>query len=545
MPLVMDTVGQRPSEDTAALKARLGMYAVFSQGKDSLIFVETPLLRCGFRSKGAQLAIHILKQHRRRGEEPVQLWDSLQQAVFLFAEGRNIIRSDELHFSVEYAPRRPLLQGEDSIVFRLSLARDTFIRVSYRFTADRYDFWQRIEFRGLRERLRNPYLLYSIAYKTPQTEPSTELMKPYCALYYKQGDEVEALRPDEDDPEQKSLQGRIRWIAAKGQFFTTLLQGEEAYVAATLTSLPFTDLPSYQLQLQLPLEGEVAQQRWYLGPAHYPLLRSYKEKYEDQLNLGWSFIRYINTGFIIPVFNFLERYIPSYGIIIAILALLVKVILSPLTWRSYLLGVRMQVINELPEVKALEEKYKNDPQKLMMERSLLYQQLGVNPLSGCIPLLLQIPIFFAMTSFFPNAFELRQKGFLWSTDLSSYDDLIGWSFQIPLLGDHISLFALLTGLSTLAYTYFTQQGQSPSMPGLKWLPYLTPVIFFLFLNSYSSALSWYYFVLNLLTIGQTIAMKRFIDKESLIRKLREVQRKKQSKAQVAQQRAQMRRWFKR
>ncbi|MCX7763619.1 MAG: membrane protein insertase YidC [Bacteroidia bacterium] len=531
--------------DSAALRARFGAYAPFVKGGDSLFSVETQYAVFEFGTRGARLHRYLLKGFHAQKSQPLYLWDSLHKHAFLFAEGRTIISSEQLFFSLIYAPKGPILSGEDSVVFRLSLAPDTFIQVTYYIPAKSYHFRSSVAFHGMRGRLRNPYIVQTITYETPQTEPSSEAMRPYCALYYRQADEVESVTPDEEERIQKVLQGRIRWVSAKGQFFCALFQAEEAFSSAILTSLPYTNLPKYQIELQLPLHNDRAQQQWYLGPTRYTLLRSYKEGYEQQLNLGWSFIRYINTGFIIPVFAFLEKYIASYGIIITILALLVKIILSPLTWRSYLLGARMQIINELPEVKALEEKYKDDPNKLMIERSLLYQQLGVNPLSGCVPLLLQIPIFFAMTSFFPNAFELRQKSFLWTHDLSSHDTLISWGVDIPLIGDHLSLFALLTALSTLAYTYFTQQGQSSTLPSLKWLPYLTPVIFFFFLNGYSSALSWYYFVLNVLTIVQTILMKRFINKEELIRKLRDTQRKKQNKAQIAQQRARLRQWMKR
>ncbi|MCX7606682.1 MAG: YidC/Oxa1 family insertase periplasmic-domain containing protein [Bacteroidia bacterium] len=533
-----------PPLDSASRIARFGVYAAHTEGRDSLFSVETPLARWTFSSRGARLLRHQSKNFFTSTGTPVTLWDTTHSQAFLFAEGRTILSSEDLYFSVVHTPPPFFSEGTDSVVFRLTLASDTFIEVTYRIAAHDYRLGWEVNLSPIASRLRNPYILHRISYETPQTEASAELMKPHCALYYRQGDEVESISPDEEDPVTQSLQGRIRWVSAKGQFFCSLFQGEEPFSAATLHSLPFSTLPRYQLQLQVPLQGGRARETWYLGPTRYTLLRSYGELYEKQLNLGWKFIRYINTGFIIPLFAFLEKFLGSYGLIITILAIIVKLLLSPLTWRSYLLGVRMQVVNELPEVKALEEKYKDQPDKLMVERSLLYQQLGISPLSGCIPLLLQIPIFFAMTSFFPNAFELRQESFLWAKDLSSYDTILQWGWKVPLLGDHLSLFALLTALSTLAYTYFTQQSQAAANPALKWLPYFTPVIFFLFLNGYSAALSWYYFVLNLLTIGQTLLMKRFVDKEALIKKLREVQRKKQNKVTIAQQRARMRKWLK-
>ncbi|RMF52775.1 MAG: membrane protein insertase YidC, partial [Bacteroidetes bacterium] len=447
------------SADSSARAARYGAYAPFTEGKDSLFVVQTPYARWVFGTRGARVVEYTLSHFRTAEGQPVVLWDSTQVQRFLFAEGRTILASDELYFTLLHAPKGPVQQS-DSVVFRLAFSPDTFIQVVYRLSGLDYRVGWEVRFVGLAGRLRNPYLLHSVQYTTPRTEASVELMRPHCAFYYRQGEEVASLTPEEDEPIQQALQGRIRWVSAKGQFFCALFQGEEAFSDVVLRALPYGDgLPAYQAELQLPLVDGKAQETWYFGPTRYALLRRYGEGYEKQLNLGWSFIRYINTAFIIPVFGFLEKFIPSYGVIITILALLVKIILSPLTWRSYLVGVRMQVIQELPEVKALEEKYKDQPDKLMIERSLLFQQLGVNPLSGCVPLLLQIPIFFAMTSFFPNAFELRQQGFLWASDLSSYDAVLKWGFRIPVLGDHLSLFALLTALSTLAYTYFTQRSQ--------------------------------------------------------------------------------------
>ncbi|MCS7189697.1 MAG: YidC/Oxa1 family insertase periplasmic-domain containing protein [Bacteroidia bacterium] len=546
LPLSRSGILVQPNSplDSAARVARYGPYAPYTLGKDSLFTVETAVAKWTFGTRGARLHKQELKLFSTPKGTPVTLWDSTQRESFTFAEGRNILSSEELFFTLIHAPDKPLIHLSDSVVFRVSFSPDTFLQVTYRLHPSVYRIEREIKFQGLAGRLRNPYLLHTITYHTPQTESSTELVKPYCALYYRQADEVEMISPDEEESIQKALQGRIRWVSAKGQFFCALFQGEQAFSAANLTAFPFTNLPAYQVQLQLPLTGEVARETWYLGPTRYTLLRSYDEMYERQLELGWGFIRYINTAFIIPCFALLEKFIDSYGIIISILAILVKIVLSPLTWRSYLLGVRMQVVNELPEVKALEEKYKDQPDKLMLEKSLLYRQLGINPLSGCVPLLLQIPIFFAMTSFFPNAFELRQQRFLWANDLSSYDALIKWGLEIPLIGDHISLFALLTTLSMVAYAHFTQQNQTTAYPALKWLPYLTPFIFFLFLNEYSAALSWYYFVLNMLTIVQIGVMKRFTNKEKLIQKLREIQRRKPNKAALAQQRERLRKWFK-
>jgi len=531
-----------PESPKAADTLDIGPYGRFLGGEEKFYVVQTANYRAILSTKGAALVRYSLINYKDGFGNPVVLWDHRQKSELTFAEGRYLIPLHKLSFEAVHLPQSSIERGPDSAVFRLSLAPDTFIQVVYRFFPKDYHIEREIRFQNLKDRLRNPYVVHHLFIQTPQTERSVELMRPYTALYYRQGEDVDYLRPDEEEKEEKTFQGNIFWVSVKGHFFAQLFRCDVGYGAVTLTSLPFSEreLPKYELMLQLPIEDGVAKEAMYLGPLRYTYLREYGWDYEKQLNLGWSFIRYINTGFIIPVFQVLEKYIPSYGIIIAILALLVKILLSPLTWQSYLAGARLQVINELPEVKALDEKYKDDPNKLMVEKSLLYRELGVNPLSGCIPLLLQMPLFFAMVSFFPAAFELRQQSFLWAKDLSTYDDLIRWGFHIPILGDHLSLFALMTALTTLFYTILSPQSTSTTTPGMKWLPYLTPVIFFLFLNSYSAALSWYYTVLNILTIGQTMIMRRLVDKEAIIRKLRE---RRLKKGHTGPTRQAMPRWF--
>lgn len=529
----------RKSADTP----EIGPYSRFIEAPESVLVVQTPTYTATFSTRGAALVRYTLPRYQDGFGNPIILWDSRQKSELTFAEGRYLVPLHRLSFEPVYCPRGPVEKSPDSAVFRLTLAPDTFIQVVYRFVPNDFHILREITFHNLKERLRNPYLAHHLYIETPQTERSVKQMLPYTALYYRQGEDVDHLTPDEDEKVEKTFQGSISWVSVKGQFFAQLFRCDGGYGSVTLRSLPFSEaeLPRYELTLQLPLENGTTREALYFGPLRYTYLKAYSWNYEKQLNLGWAFIRYINTGFIIPVFQFLERYVPSYGVIIAILALLVKILLSPLTWQSYVAAARMQVINELPEIKALDEKYKDDPNKLMLEKSLLYRELGVNPLSGCIPLLLQMPIFFAMVSFFPSAYELRQQSFLWAKDLSTYDELIRWGVHIPILGDHLSLFALMTALTTLAYTILSPQSTSTTTPGMKWLPYLTPAIFFLFLNSYSAALSWYYTVLNVLTIGQTLLMRRLVDKEAITRKLRERRQKKSGSGRLRQQ--QLPRWI--
>ncbi|MCS6789704.1 MAG: membrane protein insertase YidC [Bacteroidia bacterium] len=531
------------SDSVDKLRAQYGAYARFLEGGETLFVVQTRAARYRFSSRGARLIAHEIPLYKDHAGKPVSLWDTTQHLQVLFAEGRSIISTERLHFIPVHIPQNPVMQGEDSVVFQLPIAQDTFVRISYLLRAGDYRLRWRIAFHGLAQRLRNPYLSLHVAYRTPQTEISPKQMLSYCALYYKQGEDVESIRPDEDEVEEKVLQGKIDWVSFKGHFFCTILQAQSGFTTARLQNLPFQHLPVSRAELQLPLEGQAAEMEWYLGPARYSLLASYEQEYERQIELGWSIARYINTLLVIPVFTFLEKYIPSYGVIIILLALFIKVLLSPITWQSYRSAIRMEIVHSLPEFKQLEEKYKGQPDKLMIERSLLYKQVGVNPLQGCIPALLQLPIFSAMYSFFPNSFELRQKDFLWVQDLSSYDALLHWGFSIPIIGNHLSLFALVTSVTTLLYSLSMSSTPSTADPSLRWMVYIFPVIFFFFLNDASAALSWYYTVINLLTIGQTWLMKRFTNREAILAQIRAYQRRKTQKQEIAQYRMRMSKWF--
>jgi len=267
----------------------------------------------------------------------------------------------------------------------------------------------------------------------------------------------------------------------------------------------------------------------FLGPNLYPLLSDldHQVKTDEDLSLtrliplGWSLFRWINTGVVIPVFNFLGKFISNYGIIILLLTIFIKLILFPLTYKSYRSQAVMRVL--APEIQAINEKYPGTENAMTRQQKTmaLYSRAGANPMSGCLPLLLQMPILFAMFSFFPSCIELRGQSFLWAHDLSAPDAIISWTGNIPLVteyfGNHISLFCLLMTGTNILYTWLNSQTQSNSMPGMKVMMYAMPVFFMIFFNNYAAALSYYYFVSLLITIAQTYAF-RFIIKEDTVRK---------------------------
>jgi YidC/Oxa1 family membrane protein insertase len=269
----------------------------------------------------------------------------------------------------------------------------------------------------------------------------------------------------------------------------------------------------------------------YYGPNHYKTLEKLDISLERIVTLGWGIFRWVNKYIVINVFDFLSRYIGSFGIIILLLTLLIKTALLPLVYKSYLSAAKMRLLK--PELDEIKEKYDGDMTKMQPENMKLYKKAGVNPFGGCIPVLLQLPILFAMFQFFPSAFELRQQSFLWAEDLSTFDNVLNLPFTIPFYGDHVSLFALLMTISSVAYAMYNNQATGVTGQ-MKWLGMFMPVIFLFTLNSFAAGLNYYYFVSNLVTIAQQLIIKGFVDEKKLHSELQENKKKPVTKSKFQQ-----------
>jgi len=270
---------------------------------------------------------------------------------------------------------------------------------------------------------------------------------------------------------------------------------------------------------------------FYFGPNHINTLNKYGNELDELINLGGPLSSLINRYLIIPIFNFLNRFIGSYGLIILVLTIIIKVMLFPLTYRSYRSMAKMRVLK--PEIDAINEKI---PKEKAMERQqatmALYKKVGVSPLGGCLPMFLQLPILYAMFRFFPTSIELRQEKFLWAHDLSTYDSILDLPFNIPMYGDHVSLFTLLMTVSTILTMRISNQASASTsqMPGMKGMMYIMPIMFMFILNNFSAALTYYYFLANIITFGQNQLFKQFIDEEELLKKLKTNQKKPKKKS---------------
>lgn len=367
-------------------------------------------------------------------------------------------------------------------------------------------------------------------------------------LYYKfAGGSVENLSEAKNDSEER--QAKIRWIGFKNQFFSSVMIADKPFNTADFSS---TVLKGQDYLKSLSADAVVNDYNWnvenpasfhlFIGPNLYPLL-SHLDKEIDAgedlsltklIPLGWSIFRWINTGVVIPIFTFLGKFISNYGIIILLLTLFIKLVLFPLTYKSYKSQAKMRVL--APDIKAINEKYPGNENAMTRQQKTmaLYSKAGASPMSGCLPMLLQLPILFAMFSFFPSCIELRGQSFLWAHDLSAPDAIISWSGNIPLVteyfGNHISLFCLLMTATNIIYTYINMQNQPSTMPGMKWMMYLMPVFFLVFFNNYAAGLSYYYFLSLLITIIQTYAFRYIIKEEDVRKAMAEAAKKPRKKS---------------
>ena len=334
-----------------------------------------------------------------------------------------------------------------------------------------------------------------------------------------------------DGAKSKSVSTAVNWVAFKQQFFSSVFIAPQNVSSANMafdTAAPGSELlKSFSVQMAVPYSAQVEGYdfAFYFGPNKYAILKKVTDNngadlhMERLIPLGWGIFGWVNRWCVIPVFDFLRNYIGSFGIIIFILVLRVKLLISPLTYKSYVSMAKMRLIK--PQVDELNKKYpkKEDAMKKQQATMELYKKAGINPMGGCIPMLIQLPILIAMFRFFPASIELREQPFLWADDLSSYDSIVNLPFSIPFYGDHVSLFALLMAVSLFGYSYFNYQqtaSSQPQMAGMKFMMvYMMPIMMLLWFNSYSSGLCYYYLLSNLFTIGQTLVIRRIVDDEKI------------------------------
>lgn len=520
-----DTVAD--SAEVEAFKKKLGSLAAAATGKEEDIVLENDDVKLILSTKGGAVKSALLKKYVTHSGAPLYLFNENNANVALLAS----TPSGEVDLNkVYYAPVQEKIGDTSVVKFRINLGENKFIEKQYALAKTGFEVKHALNFKGVDDIINNAPVKMQWKEQMPKLEYDLELSRNASTInYYTVEDGFDNLAESSKDEESIRLGKGVKWVSIKQKFFNTGIIAENQFEGADLTtSVNLADtitVKNATAEILFPvgdLKTGKGNFKFYFGPNHFQTLKDVTEGYGKNVTLGIPVINWINRFITIPTFNFLQKFIGNYGIIIIILAILVKVILLPLSYKSQLSMAKMKVLK--PEIDEIKEKHGDDMQKVNTETMALYQKVGINPLSGCIPVLLSMPVLFAMFSFFPNSIELRQQSFLWAHDLSTYDAPIHLPFKIPFYGAHVSLFTLLMTISTLVYTYYNNQVSTVTGP-MKSLSYIMPVIFLFVLNSFPAGLSFYYFVSNILSIGQQLLFKRMVDEDKIKLSLEENRKK--------------------
>ena len=516
--------------------AKNGSFAGALSGTEQIIKLENDSLAIELSTKGGIISRAALKGYKAYNAPQVEVF-SPGENMYGFTLSNNSQRFDTRNFF--FTPRQ---LNDSTVLMQIDLGGGASWGLQYTLVPGSYMVRMQMVQQGMTQII--PLNINTVDFDWTQKMSRHEEGKMFeernSAIYYKysgKGGDVEYTKESGDD--DKEIKDKLKWISTKNQFFSAVLIADSVMTGAQLTSREIQkDTPDHEKFLKqltihttMPYASDKAQPAsfyFYLGPNRYKVLSSY-DKYspaEDLkltrlIPLGWKLFRWINTGVIIPVFNWLGTFLTNYGIIILILTIIIKLVLSPLTYKTYISQAKMRFLK--PDIEAINAKYPNqeDAIKRQQKTMELYSQAGASPFGGCLPMLLQMPILIAMFTFFPSCIELRGQSFLWAQDLSAPDKIVSWTGQIPFItnyfGNHISLFCLLMTVTNIIYTWLTMQSQQSSqqMPGMKWMMYLMPLMFLVFFNNYASGLSYYYFISLLITIAQTYSSRLLVSEEKV------------------------------
>ncbi len=524
--------------------------SVFMQDSlaEQLYTLENDKIKLNISTRGGRITIVDLKEYRTHDSLPLVLWKEKESVLGMNFYAQNKEINTENFLFVPSTTTTTLYAKEQAQTLTMRLYADStkYIEYQYSLAPDSY----MVDFNIITHNMgdviasNSSFLTLNWGVNMPQLEKSKDFENRYTGIYYKFfEDDVEHMSLTSD--EEETLTTKVQWIDFKQQFFSSILIAKTPFSDVTLISKNSQKseyLKDAYAEIPLPYNGKTNEQynmQFYFGPNSYNVLKEYGNDIDlpDVINMGWKWIAWFNKYFVIPIFNFLQNNTTlNYGIIILLLTLIIKIILFPLTYKSYMSQARMRVLK--PQVDEISKKYPADKamekQQAIMK---LYRQAGVNPMGGCLPMLIQMPILIALFYFFPGAIELRQQGFLWATDLASYDSIATLPFTIPFYGNHVSLFCLLMTATNIIYMIMNNrnQPQNDQMKGMQTMMYIMPVMFLFIFNSYSSGLSYYYFIATLITILQTWIIRKFVDDQKLLKQI-EIAKTKPMKKSKFQQR---------
>ncbi len=505
-----------------------------AKGTEQNFVLENKLVKVELSSKGGRVTKATLKDYNDQNKQPLVLFAGDDASLSIALEGkRENLMTDQLYFQAENVT-------DSTVTMRLNTADGNgHIDFCYKLLPESYVLDFSVQAFGMKNFFSPSVKNMSIAWKqrARQMEKGYTFEQRYTSLTYKPvGKSFDYLSETKD--EEKELTESLDWVAFKNQYFSSVFMAEKNFSHVRLTSNMEKEqsgyMKNYAADMQAAFDPTGAQPsnfQFYFGPNHFKTLLatnklSFKDKdqeLEDLVYLGWPIIRWINRWFTINLFDWLSGWGLSMGLVILLMTIIVKVLVLPTTWKSFISSAKMRALK--PYVDQISAKYpkSEDALKKQQETMALYSQYGVSPMGGCLPMLLQTPVFMALFFFVPNAIELRQQSFLWASDLSAYDDLIHWSTHIPLLGNHLSLFCLLFSATTVLNQIIMMKqqdnGSNPQMAAMKWMMYIMPVMFFFIFNEYASGLSYYYFISGLIGILTMWAMRRMTDEKKLLAQL--------------------------
>lgn len=519
--------------EEAALADTTSLFFEATKGEETLTKLENEFVKLQLTNKGGRIKSVTLKEYNDQRHEPLVLFDGTDASLNFGFDGKmENVRSDRMYFDV--------INATDTIVtMRLKASNGGHLDFNYRLLPHSYMVDLTVQAAGMQNFFPTSTNSMSIDWKqrARQMEKGFSFEQRYTSLTYKPtGDSFDYL--SETGDEQKSVPEALDWVAFKNQYFSCVFMSEQNFMNATLDSKLELHgsgyMKNYQAEMTTafdPTGAKPTRLQFYFGPNHFKtLLASNKlsfndkdQELEDLVYLGWPIIRLINRWFTINLFDWLSGMGLSMGIVILLMTIIVKIVVLPTTWKSFISSAKMRALK--PYVDKISAKYPNpeDALKKQQETMALYREYNVSPMGGCLPMLLQTPVYMALFFFVPNAIEFRQQSFLWTNDLSAYDDLISWNMNIPLLGNHLSLFCLLFSATTVInqIVMMRQQdmGNNPQMAAMKWMMYIMPLMFFFIFNDYASGLSYYYFISGLLSILIMWIMRKMTDEKKLLAQL--------------------------
>lgn len=540
-----------PEKTNAAITSDNKEYGVFAEaasGKNEFITLENNKVELKISLKGGRVYSARLKDFKTFDARPLILFsgDSTVFGFNFFTTDNKAVQTNNLYFKpVSDQKSYVVSSGPQSVSLRLQADSGKYIEYKYTLAPGKYMVDFNVTFKSMegiiapnQNSLTLDWQLYM-----PQQEKGRQNEENYSDITYKyyQDDVTYLKQRQSKELEEVNVTTKLSWIAFQDQFFSSVIVSNDFFLngslssTRTLTSNKY--IRYYKSEVGVPYNlasSNAINMKLYYGPNSFTILKKEGLELEKLVFLGKNIIGWINRFAIIPIFNILQKYIASYGIIILILTIIIKIVLFPLTFKSYQSTAKMQVLK--PMVDELGKKFpkKEDAMKKQQATMDLYKRAGVNPMGGCLPMLFQMPILFAMFRFFPVSIELRQEHFLWATDLSTYDSILNLPFTIPMYGNHVSLFTLLMTASTLLTMKMTGSSPGSDQPGMKMMMYMMPVMFMLILNNFSSGLTYYYFLANIITYAQNMISKRFIDPGDVLATLEENKKKPLKKSKWQQ-----------